>query len=103
MNAKPGLYAEVLSQHVPADSTALVYVAEIAWIEMYFLGHKLSKALSCLDSRGPRRSAKAARAGTLAIEAKKTLIIEKDLFLAKAREYGMTVIALDAAMFDPAR
>lgn len=47
-------------------------------------------------------AAKEARAGILAIEAKKTLIIEKDLFLAKAREYGITVLALDAASFGPA-
>jgi hypothetical protein len=39
-------------------------------------------------------SMKEARAGILAIEAKKTLIIEKDLFLTKAREYGITVTAL---------
>ncbi|MBU2572998.1 MAG: UDP-2,3-diacylglucosamine diphosphatase LpxI [Elusimicrobia bacterium] len=46
-------------------------------------------------------SMKEARAGTLAIEAKKTLIIEKDLFLAKARDYGVTVLALDAGSFEP--
>lgn len=46
-------------------------------------------------------AAKEAGAGVLAVEAKKTLIIEKDLFLAKAREYGVTVIALDAASFEP--
>ncbi|MBI4802307.1 MAG: UDP-2,3-diacylglucosamine diphosphatase LpxI [Elusimicrobia bacterium] len=48
---------------------------------------------------GTLDSARNARAATLAIEAKKTLIIEKDLFLAKAREYGVTVMALDAGSF----
>jgi len=44
-------------------------------------------------------SMKEALAGIIAVEAKKTLIIEKDLFLAKAREYGITVIALDPETF----
>lgn len=42
-----------------------------------------------------------ASAGILAIEAKKTLIIQKELFLSKAKELGITVTAIDPDYFKP--
>ena len=44
-------------------------------------------------------SMKEGLAGIIVMEAKKTLIIEKDLFLAKAAELGITVMAMDPDSF----